>query len=78
MRAMYNPTRMKNIAKATHNLLNKISSCCPKCNIPGFEITEIIQGLPGEFCHIPTTLPLTAISQLKNVVLIKRNYFLMV
>ncbi|MBH8556114.1 hypothetical protein I8751_28005 [Nostocaceae cyanobacterium CENA357] len=66
MRAMYNPTRMKNIAKATHNLLNKISSCCPKCNAPGFEITEIIQGLPCEFCHIPTTLPLTAIYQCKK------------
>lgn len=66
MRAMYNPTRMKNIAKATHNLLNKISSRCPKCNIPGFEITEIIPGLPCEFCQFPTTLPLTAIYQCKK------------
>ncbi|MBC1298951.1 hypothetical protein GNF11_29395 [Nostoc sp. UCD122] len=66
MRAMYNPTRMKNIAKATHNLLNKISSRCPKCNIPGFKITEIIQGLPCDFCQFPTTLPLTAIYQCKK------------
>ncbi|MEA5506029.1 DUF6671 family protein [Halotia wernerae UHCC 0503] len=66
MRAMYNPTRMKNITKATHNLLKKISSCCPKCNTPGFEITERIQGLPCEFCHMPTTLTLTAIYQCKK------------
>jgi hypothetical protein len=66
MRAMYNPTRMKNIAKATHNLLNKINSFCPRCNTPGFEITEIIQGLPCEFCQIPTTSPLTAIYQCKK------------
>lgn len=66
MRAMYNPTRMKNIAKATHNLLHKISSCCPECHTPGFEITERIQGLPCELCQMPTTLTLTVIYQCKK------------
>ena len=33
MRAMYNPTRMKVIEKATHNLLEKIKSTCPSCQI---------------------------------------------
>ncbi|MCF4970521.1 DUF6671 family protein [Nostoc sp. CMAA1605] len=56
MRALYNPTRMNNIAKATQNLLNKINSCCPQCQTPGFEITERIPGLPCEICHTPTTL----------------------
>lgn len=66
MRAMYNPTRMKNIAKATHNLLNKISSCCPQCQTPGFEITQRIQGLPCELCQMPTTLTLKVIYQCKK------------
>ncbi|MBW4432531.1 MAG: hypothetical protein KME28_12555 [Pelatocladus maniniholoensis HA4357-MV3] len=56
MRAMYNPTRMKNIAKATHNLLKKINNCCPKCSTPGFEINKIIRGLPCALCYLPTSL----------------------
>ncbi|ABA23925.1 conserved hypothetical protein [Trichormus variabilis ATCC 29413] len=66
MRAIYNPTRMKNIEKATHNLLQKISSCCPQCHTPGFETTERIKGLPCELCHTPTTLTLRAIYQCKK------------
>jgi len=54
MRAMYNPTRMKVIEKATTNLLNKIKSLCPHCSWPGFEITEWIKGLPCENCFFPT------------------------
>ncbi|MBD2347260.1 DUF6671 family protein [Anabaena subtropica] len=66
MRAMYNPTRMKNIEKATHNLLNKINSCCPQCHIPGFTRTENIPGLPCELCYMSTPLTLTAIYQCKK------------
>jgi len=54
MRAMYNPTRMKVIEKATVNLLSKIKSTCPQCNWPGFEITEWVEGLPCESCLMPT------------------------
>ncbi|MDB9328541.1 hypothetical protein PN435_20630, partial [Nodularia spumigena CS-590/02] len=46
MRAMYNPTRMNNIAKATQDLVRKINSLCPKCSVPGFAITQKIPGLP--------------------------------
>lgn len=56
MRAMYNPTRMKNIEKATFNLLEKISSVCPKCFTPGFDISQRIPGLVCESCGAPTTL----------------------
>ncbi|MEM9923989.1 MAG: DUF6671 family protein [Cyanobacteria bacterium P01_D01_bin.50] len=56
MRAMYNPTRMRNIEKATCNLLKKINSLCPKCFTPGFDIVQRIQGLPCEWCSAPTTL----------------------
>ncbi|BAY15731.1 hypothetical protein NIES21_15500 [Anabaenopsis circularis NIES-21] len=61
MRALYNPTRMKNIAKATLDLLNKIKSLCPQCSAPGFAITEKIAGLPCEMCSIPTSLTLSVI-----------------
>ena len=56
MRAMYNPTRMKNIALATQDLINKINSLCPQCNTPGFRINQKIPGLPCELCHQPTSL----------------------
>lgn len=54
MRAMYNPTRMKIIEKATVKLANKINSLCPNCDIPGFGITDAKQGLPCELCNFPT------------------------
>ncbi|WP_017652806.1 DUF6671 family protein [Fortiea contorta] len=56
MRALYNPTRMQNIAKATHNLVSKIKSCCPNCSTPGFEIRERVRGLPCALCYAPTDL----------------------
>ncbi|MGB3761349.1 MAG: DUF6671 family protein [Rivularia sp. (in: cyanobacteria)] len=56
MRAMYNPTRMKNIEKATYNLIEKIKCLCPKCSTPGFDIIQRIPGLPCEWCSAPTTL----------------------
>jgi hypothetical protein len=40
MRAMYNPSRMTVIQNATKKLVEKINSCCPNCNIPGFGITD--------------------------------------
>jgi hypothetical protein len=66
MRAMYNPTRMKNIEKATRNLISKISSCCPKCSTPGFTITQRIQGLPCLMCDAPTLLTKSVIYQCKK------------
>lgn len=54
MRAMFNPTRMKVIEKATHQLVAKIKCCCPNCNAPGFGITTSTPGLPCELCSLPT------------------------
>ncbi len=54
MRAMYNPTRMKVIEKATVKLVDKIKSLCPKCETPGFGIMDRKEGLPCEQCHFPT------------------------
>lgn len=66
MRAMYNPTRMKNIEKATWNLVKKINTRCPNCSTPGFEITQTISGLPCAACHLPTTLTRSVIYQCKK------------
>ena len=54
MRAMYNPTRMTVIQKATQKLVQKIKSLCPQCQMPGFGITDTKFGLPCSLCGLPT------------------------
>ena len=54
MRALYNPTRMKVIEEAAIKLVNKINTLCPKCNTPGFSITDAKYGLPCSNCNFPT------------------------
>ncbi|MFM7600981.1 MAG: DUF6671 family protein [Pseudanabaena sp.] len=54
MRSLYNPTRMKNIAKATEDLVRKLQQLCPNCNFVNFDIVERIKGLPCEICGLPT------------------------
>lgn len=54
MRAMHNPSRMKVIEAATHNLVKKILSCCPECEMPGFDIVRSNPGLQCERCGLPT------------------------
>ncbi len=61
MRALYNPTRMNAIAKATINLVAAIQSNCPKCTYPGFEPVERLPGLPCALCHFPTAFTRVAI-----------------
>jgi hypothetical protein len=54
MRALYNPSRMKVIEKATFKLVDKIKSLCPKCETPGFGIVDRKEGLPCYQCRFPT------------------------
>lgn len=54
MRAHRNPTRMEVIKKAGEKLIHLLQSLCPKCQTPGFSITEAIPGLPCEDCQKPT------------------------
>ena len=54
MRAMYNPSRMKVIEKATEKLIAKIKSCCPQCCTAGFGITDAKKGLPCSLCGFKT------------------------
>ncbi len=61
MRAMYNPTRMKIIQRATQKLVNKINSLCPSCHFPGFGVTDAKQGLVCGQCNSPTKSTLSYI-----------------
>lgn len=54
MRAMLNPSRMKVIEIAAEKLVEKIKSCCPECNMPGFDISDINDGLKCKLCGLPT------------------------
>lgn len=61
MRAMYNPTRMTVIEKAAQKLVEKINSCCPQCNAPGFGVSDSKQGLRCMQCSLPTRSTLSYI-----------------
>jgi hypothetical protein len=61
MRALFNPTRMKVIEQATIKLAQKINSICPKCETPGFGITDVKKGLRCELCSAPTESTLSFI-----------------
>ena len=61
MRAMYNPTRMSVIKKATQKLVEKIKSTCPQCQMPGFGITDAKRGLECNLCGSPTNSTLSYI-----------------
>ncbi len=54
MRALYNPTRMNVIEKAAQKLVEKIKSTCPQCQMPGFGVTDIKEGLICSLCGWPT------------------------
>jgi hypothetical protein len=54
MRAHLNPTRMKNIAAATQDLIKKLNSLCPICLAPGFTVCSSEPGLPCALCGLPT------------------------
>jgi hypothetical protein len=54
MRAMYNPTRMNVIEKATKKLVQKIKCSCPQCQMPGFGVTDAKRGLNCSLCGSPT------------------------
>jgi hypothetical protein len=54
MRALFNPTRMKVIEAATIKLINQIKSECPKCKMPGFNVSAAQRGLKCSLCGNPT------------------------
>jgi len=66
MRAMYNPTRMEVIKRATHNLITKLNNFCLQCDTPGFAITDAKAGLPCNQCKFPTRSTLAYIYECKK------------
>jgi hypothetical protein len=57
LRAFCNPTRQKLILKATEELIQKLLSACPKCDVPGYWLSQQIPGLPCRACGSLTRLP---------------------
>lgn len=55
MRAHMNPTRMRSIERATHDLVRKARSACPRCARPGYVVAERLPGLPCADCGGPTS-----------------------
>lgn len=56
LRAFCNPTRQWMIRRAAEDLLKKIQSACPACDLPGFSKVSHTPGLPCRNCHCPTKL----------------------
>lgn len=75
MRALYNPTRMKNIEKATRDLLKKLNQLCPQCSWPGFEVMERKPGLPCALCSLPTQLIRSTIYKCRKCQFSQENLF---
>ncbi|NMG20278.1 DUF6671 family protein [Brasilonema bromeliae] len=75
MRALYNPTRMKNIAASTHDLVRKLNHACPNCSCPGFELVQRIKGLPCAYCHAPTQLTIAAVYKCQKCGFSKEKLF---
>lgn len=57
MRAHANPKRMVVIEEAARDLVQKLRSACPQCDLPGFARTKPVPGLRCEVCRRPTDAP---------------------
>lgn len=66
MRAHLNPTRMKHLQQVAQKLIDKIQQTCPTCSFPGFDVKEVIRGLPCNLCNFPTNGVLKYIMQCKH------------
>ncbi|GIV38023.1 MAG: hypothetical protein KatS3mg032_2402 [Cyclobacteriaceae bacterium] len=56
MRAMFNPTRLEAIHRAARKLALLLLRRCPACQAYGFAETDIVPGLPCNWCGAPTRL----------------------
>lgn len=61
MRAHRCPGRMESIKMATYDLIKNCKSVCPKCNTPGFVITDTVKGALCRHCNLPTDLVIETI-----------------
>jgi hypothetical protein len=75
MRAMFNPTRMKIIEKATQKLIEKIKTHCPNCETPGFDKVSAKPGLPCENCSVPTRSTLSYLYECQKCKYLEEKMF---
>lgn len=66
MRALYNPSRMEVMAAAARKLLQKLFTVCDQCGTPGFDVKEVIPGLPCSYCATPTRSTLALLYECKH------------
>lgn len=66
MRAHLNPSRMQVIGQAAEQLLLKVLSHCPNCDMPGFDVTDVLPGLPCALCNQATPLTISHLMQCKH------------
>lgn len=75
MRAMYNPTRMNVIQKATYKLIEKIKHVCPSCQLPGFDVDKINEGLLCSNCGSKTKSVLSFVYKCKQCLFEQEKMF---
>ncbi len=56
LRAMHCPERRAMIAKATEDLMRRLTNACPSCQRVDFVEKDVERGLPCQWCHAPTNL----------------------
>ena len=61
MRAHLNPTRMRAIERATHDLVRRATARCPDCHHPGYDVVEHVPGLPCDDCGEPSDVALAVV-----------------
>lgn len=56
MRAQCNPSRMKVIGELAAMLADRLATCCPKCNTPGWGKVRLQKGLKCSWCGAETDM----------------------
>lgn len=56
MRAHMNPTRRAVIGEVAYALSQRLKTLCPSCQAPGWGKTDVVRGLPCEWCGLATQL----------------------
>jgi len=63
LRAMHNPTRVRAIGNAGRNLVEILKSLCPKCDFPGYAISQTLPGLRCSLCRSETRVTRAVVLQ---------------
>ena len=75
MRAMHNPTRMKQIELLTQKLITKLKVLCPSCEAPGYGVYSTLPGLTCQICETPTSSVLKHVLRCESCLFQEEKYF---